>query len=134
MSEPIIVTRRAPSGANYYTAAGTHLGKVVYESNAGEVTLQTDSSIATGREPLGILVGTDEDQNGGRVSVCIAGMCKVRLGAAYTAGTSAQSIMANGSSKAIAATDGNYRVGRNYTIFADGHASHDQSPGANEAI
>lgn len=107
----VIVKRNAPSGANYYDADGANLGLVVYESGAGEVTLQTDPTIATGAQPLGILVTADDNQNGGEVSVCIFGEAKAKLGAAYTPGTSAQSVMANGSSKVIAATDGNFRVG-----------------------
>jgi hypothetical protein len=110
--DSIIVTRRAPSGANYYDAAGANLGKVVYSSGPNEVTLQTDPATATGAMPLGILVAADDDQNGGYVSVCIAGKCHALLNAAYTVGTSAQSLMADGTnSRCIAATDGNYRVG-----------------------
>lgn len=115
----VIVKRNAPSGANYYDADGANLGKVVYESDAGVVTLQTDPAIATGLQPFGILVAADDNQNGGEVSVCIFGEAKALAGAAYTVGTSAPSLMADGSSKVIAATDGNYRVGY-YAAQVDG--------------
>ena len=107
----VIVKRNAPSGANYYSATDANLGLIVYESGAGEVTLQTDPEIATGRQPLGILVTADDNRNGGAVSVCIFGPARAKVGAAYTPGTSVQAVMADGSSKAIAATDGNFRVG-----------------------
>lgn len=104
----VIRTYNAPAATTY---SASDIGKVVYESGAGEATISTNPAISGGKVPLGILVDTD-GQAAGRLSVCVSGLCKALFGAAFTPGTSIPLLMANGSGKAIPATDGNYSFGR----------------------
>lgn len=94
------------AGQNY----GGNEGLIVYLSDAGIVTLQTDPAIATGKIPLGVIEWAENAVNGA-VGVRVAGIGRVKTGAAIVYGTDNPIVMANGSSKAIKATDTNFAVG-----------------------
>lgn len=74
-----IETFNCPAGANYATA----VGKIVYASAAGEVTVITDGDGA-GQKPVGVIVRCDSTENGCPVSVCTAGKAHVQLTADHS--------------------------------------------------
>lgn len=88
----------------------------------GVCTVNVDPSLATGQAPVGILVKAAEF-NGGPVSVCVAGICQARAGAAIDAGTGGGSLlMPGGDGRMDPATDGSFAVARYLGIVdaADG--------------
>jgi len=77
----IIVTYNAVAGANY-GSDNSNIGEAVYESDADEVTVCT----ALTQEAIGIIVDA-QDLTAGWVKVCVFGLCKARIGATFTYGT-----------------------------------------------
>lgn len=101
---------QAPAASNY----GANIGKIVYisDSAAREVTLCADGTTI----PIGII--TDAvSANGGRVDVCVSGICKHLLGGAITETQPFIAATTGGVGTAGAAAD--YCVGR-AILHADG--------------
>lgn len=106
MSEPHVVTRNAPAGANYSDSVGL----VVYETNAGEATLAPNATV----QPLGVILSAD-DVAAGRVSVCTHGRCKAKYNGVITLGTTLWcQADSGGSGELVANANDGYAVG--YTL------------------
>lgn len=111
MSESILQTFRAPAASNYATSVGLVVNLTAVATGDARCTLLTGTDDGTlSNLPLGVIVAAD-NANGGAVTVCTGGPCMAKAGAAITPGTDAF-LMVDGSSRVIAATDGNCTVGR----------------------
>lgn len=111
MSEPILMTFRAPAASNYATSVGLVVNLTAVATGEARCTLLTGASDDTlSNAVLGVIVAAD-NANGGAVTVCVGGPCKAMAGAAITPGTDVL-LMVDGNSKVIPATDGNMTVGR----------------------
>ena len=95
-NSPHIETYNAPAATNY----ADEIGRIVYESGLGEVTLTPDASF----RPVGVITDA-ENRDAGKVSVCVAGRCKVRCGGVITPGTDLW-LVSDASANAIAAGPG----------------------------
>ncbi len=120
MSEAIIQTFRAPAASNYATSVGLVVNLTAVATGESRCTLLTGTDDGTlSNMPLGVIVWAD-NASGGAVGVCTFGPCKALAGAAITPGTDTY-LMVDADSEVIAATDGNFYVGRNLSkrVVAD---------------
>ncbi len=105
----ITVNRGTAAAADF----SDYLGRVVYETDADTVDLSDDP---TAEVPLGVIHAIDP--SGVRVEVCVAGMSRVRVGAAGVTGQVGFVAAANDAGdatqdgKVVAASAGEYYVGR----------------------
>ena len=108
----IVLPFKAPAASNYALDVGKVVSLTAVASGEARCTLLTGTDDGTlGNLPLGVIVGAD-NENGGTVSVCVFGVCKMIAGEGpITPGTDTL-IMAGAGSLGFKATDGNFTIGR----------------------
>lgn len=111
MSFSIVLPFKAPAASNYSSDVGKVVNLTAVASGEARCTLLTGTDDGTlSNLPLGVIVGAD-NENGGTVSVCVFGVCKMIAGETITPGTDTL-IMAGAGSLGFKATDGNFTIGR----------------------
>lgn len=99
-----------------YAAAGQDFvgdeGRIVNWAAIASGTARATIATAASAQSMGIITGVEVDGSQQRLTVCAFGICKVRVGATFTPGTTELAFVADADGFAVPASAGARVVGR----------------------